>query len=57
MDTEEKVRQETTSLLKSGDFFRKIVIVGGAQRLSTDENGISYVGVLPFLLDPMILGD
>ena len=57
MDTEEKVRQETTSLLKSGDFFRKIVIVGGAQRLSTDENGISYVGVLPFLLDPKILGD
>ena len=57
IDTEEKLKQETASLRRSGDFFRKIVIVGGSQRLSTDEDGISYVGVIPFLLDVTVLGE
>ncbi len=43
--------QEIKPLIKSGDFFRKIVMVGGSQRARTDENGIEYSGVIPFLLN------
>ena len=51
----EKREQETLSLRKSGDFFRKIVVVGGMKRLTRDESGIEYVGVIPFLLDRTML--
>ena len=47
--------QETFSLRNSGDFFRKLVIVGGSQPLRANEDGIYFVGVIPFLLDPAIL--
>lgn len=56
VDTEEKQGQETFSLRNSGDFFRKIVIVDGNKKLWTDENGIVYVGVIPFLLEDAGLG-
>ena len=46
---------ETISLLKTGDSFRKLVVTNGNRRLSTDDNGISYVGVIPFMLDDTIL--
>ena len=32
------------------DFFRKIVILDGNAKAWTDEDGIVYVGVIPFLL-------
>lgn len=48
---EEKRRQEITPLMRTGDFFRKIVIVGGSQKPQQDETGITYVGIIPFLLD------
>ena len=51
VDTEEKQRQETFSLKNSGDFFRKIVILDGNAKPWTDEDGIMYVGVLPFLME------
>ena len=51
VDTEEKRSQETFSLKNSGDFFRKIVIVDGNAKPWTDENGIMYMGVIPFLLE------
>ena len=51
----EKEAQETFSLRNSGDFFRKLVIVGGSQPLRANEDGIYFVGVIPFLLDPAIL--
>ena len=51
VDTEEKKEQETFSLRNSGDFFRKIVILDGNTKAWTDENGIMYVGVIPFLLN------
>lgn len=51
LDTPEKVKQETRSLLNSGDFFKKIVVVGGNQKRYQDENGIIYIGVIPFLLE------
>ena len=51
VDTEVKKDQETFSLKNSGDFFRKIVILDGNAKPWTDEDGIMYVGVLPFLLE------
>ena len=36
--------------MKSGDFFKKIVVIG-SQKARMDENGIQYVGGVPFLLD------
>ncbi len=48
---EAKRAQEITPLLKSGDFFKKMVVVGGSQKARMDENGITYIGIIPFLLD------
>ena len=44
--------REVLPLHKSGDSFRKVVVTAGASRLWTDDDGISYVGILTFLLDP-----
>ena len=52
---EEKRLQETVAFRRSGDFFRKIVVTSGARRPLSDENGVVYVGVIPFLLDPALL--
>ena len=51
VDTEVKKNQETFSLKNSGDFFRKIDILDGNSKPWTDEDGIMYVGVIPFLLE------
>lgn len=56
VNTEEKQAQETFSLRNSGDFFRKIVIVDGNTKPWTDEDGIIYVGVIPFLMEDAGLG-
>ena len=57
VDTETKKQQETFSLKNSGDFFRKIVITDGNAKAWTDEDGVMYVGVIPFLLeDNLIIG-
>ena len=56
VDGPAKREQEVTPLLKSGDFFRKIVVAGGSALPHVDENGITYVGVIPFLLDETIIG-
>ena len=48
----EKRKQEITPLLKSGDFFKKIVVTAGNSKAHVDENGISYIGIIPFLLNP-----
>ncbi len=52
---EGKRAQETAAFRKSGDFFRKIVVTSGTRRPLADENGIVYVGVIPFLLDQTLL--
>ena len=54
VDTPEKKAQETFSLRNTGDFFRKIVVLDGSRKLWTDEDGVMYVGVIPFLLDDII---
>lgn len=52
----ENIKQkEILPLLKSGDFFKKFVVTGGSQRPSMDDNGIVYVGIIPFLLDESII--
>ena len=35
----------------SGDFFRKIIVLDGNVKAWNDEEGFTYVGVIPFLLD------
>lgn len=57
IDGEAKRRQETESLRRIGDSFRKVVVVGGDSDLWTDEDGIAYVGVIPFLSDERILSN
>lgn len=51
IDDDGKKMQEIRPLLNSGDFFKKIVIVNGSQKRTADENGIVYIGVIPFLLE------
>ncbi len=51
VDTPEKKAQETFSLHHTGDFFKKIVILDGSRKRWVDEDGIIYVGVIPFLLE------
>ena len=55
VDTPEKKAQETFSLRNTGDFFRKIVVLDGNSKLWTDEDGVSYVGIIPFLLEDMVI--
>ena len=50
IDDDGKKIQEIRPLLNSGDFFKKIVIINGSQKKTADENGIIYIGVIPFLL-------
>lgn len=54
VDTPEKKEQETFSLKNTGDFFRKIVVLDGSGKLWTDEDGVMYIGVIPFLLEDII---
>lgn len=38
-----------------GDENRKTVVTGGNEREWMDEDGVTHVGVIPFMLDPAIL--
>lgn len=49
IDSLEKREQETASLLKINNSFKKIVVVKDAIVPWTDENGICYVGIREFL--------
>ncbi|MCR5184080.1 MAG: ATP-binding protein [Opitutales bacterium] len=51
---EAKREQETASLRKIGDSFRKIVIVNDDIETYTDNNGIVYLGLLQFLMSDEI---
>lgn len=52
----EKRSQETFSLRHSGDSFRKVVITGNLhEKPWRDNDGITFIGIMPFLLDPMSL--
>lgn len=50
---EEKRTQETFSLTHTRDHFRKIVVTGDPyEKPWMDKNGITFIGIMPFLLDP-----
>ncbi|WP_373422588.1 DUF4143 domain-containing protein [Mycoplasma zalophi] len=55
VDTKEKQTQETESLRRIGDSFKKIVIVKNNIVSRFDDDGILYIGVEDFLLDEKIL--
>lgn len=38
------------SLRSTGDFFRKIVVLDGNSKLWADDDGVMYVGVIPYFL-------
>ncbi len=50
IDTPEKKEQETFSLRNTGDFYRKIVVLDGSSLPWTDDKGVVYTGIIPFLL-------
>ncbi len=50
MPTEEKRIQESASLLRTNDSFKKLIIVRDDIRMSRDENGITTIGLFDFLL-------
>ena len=52
---DEKHRQEIMPLKMTNDFFSRMVVTGSDEPLWTDEDGVSYVGVIPFLLNDSIL--
>lgn len=54
IDTPEKKAQELFSLKNTGDFFRKIVVLNGNSKPWTDEDGVMYIGVIPFLLEDIL---
>ena len=55
MDDAAKERQETLSLRKTKDFFKKVVITDGYGEPRADGDGIIRMGVIPFMLDETIL--
>ena len=56
LPTQEKIDQETNSLRRINDDFRKIVVVGDHTIKSHDENGILFINIYDFLLDASDLG-
>lgn len=52
MPDEEKLRQETASLLRIDDSFKKIIIVKDDIMPKRDDNGIMTIGIIDFLLNP-----
>ena len=55
LPTSEKREQELLPLRRSGDFFRKMIIINGNAAPRISEDGIITVGVIPFLLNRKIL--
>lgn len=51
VDTKEKQMQETESLRRTGDSFKKMVIVRNNIIPRYDDDGILYIGIEDFLLD------
>jgi hypothetical protein len=54
LEGEGKMEQEKKSLMKSGDFFSKVIVERGYGALRPDADGIFHVGVIPFLLDESV---
>ena len=50
MESEEKIKQERTSLEKVDDSFKKIIVLGEECPITRDERGITTIGIYDFLL-------
>lgn len=50
MESEEKIKQERTSLEKVDDSFKKIIVLGEECPITRDEQGIATIGIYDFLL-------
>ena len=50
MESEEKIKQERTSLEKVDDSFKKIIVLGEECPITRDEQGITTIGIYDFLL-------
>ena len=50
METDEKIKQESASLLKVDDSFKKIIVLGEETPILRDEDGITTIGIYDFLL-------
>ena len=50
METDDKIKQEKSSLLKVEDSFKKIIIVGDEMPITRDDNGITIMNIYDFLL-------
>ena len=50
MESDEKIRQECASLLKVGDSFKKIIVIGEESPVIRDETGITTISIYDFLL-------
>ena len=55
VDSPDKKEQETASLRRIDDSFRKIVVVRNSIVPRHDDDGIFYIGVEDFLLDESII--
>ena len=51
LPTKEKELQETASLRATGDYFKKIVITEGYGEPMADQDGIIWMGIIPFLMN------
>ena len=50
MESDEKIRQERTSLLRVDDSFKKIIVIGEESPVTRDEAGITTISIYDFLL-------
>lgn len=50
MESDEKMKQERASLIKVGDSFKKIIIIGEESPVIRDEAGITTISIYDFLL-------
>lgn len=50
METDEKIKQESASLLKVDDSFKKIIVLGEETPILRDEAGITTISIYDFLL-------
>ena len=50
MESEEKIKQERTSLEKVADSFKKIIVLGEECPITRDEQGITTIGIYDFVL-------
>lgn len=50
LETEEKIQQERSSLIKVDDSFKKIIVIGTPALVHHDNDGITIISIYDFLL-------